>query len=85
MLLRIMLIIWIDGFGTFIPSFHAKSSLVENEANVDSIYKVKLRFLPCAELREVLNNMEFVFDAADSTNDTKAGSEGSGSESPDEI
>jgi len=45
----------IDGLGTFIPSINAKSSLVEKEANVDSIYKVKLRFFPSAELRAVMN------------------------------
>lgn len=81
----------VEGFGTFIPSFNAKSSLVEKEANVDSIHHVKLRFLPSAELKAVMNSMEFVFDVVDSTNDTKAASseEGSGSggdsESPDEI
>ena len=35
----------VTGFGTFVPSFNAKSSLDEKEANVDSIHHVKLRFL----------------------------------------
>lgn len=80
-----------EGFGTFIPSFNAKSSLLEKEANVNSIYHVKLRFLPSAELKTAINSMEFVFDAADSTNDTKAASgedsseSDDGSETPDEI
>ncbi len=81
----------VEGFGTFIPSFNAKSSLVEKEANVDSIHHVKLRFLPSAELKAAMSSMEFVFDATDSTNDSKTasgedGSEsGDDSESPDEI
>ena len=60
----------------FVPSFNAKSSLVEKEVNVDAIRKVKLRFIPSAELREVLVNMDFEFDAVDSTNDSKTSSEG---------
>ena len=71
----------VDGFGTFIPSFNAKSSEVEKEANVDSIYKVKLRFLPSVELREVMQKIEFEFDVKDSTNDTQANTgTGGGSE-----
>lgn len=66
----------VAGFGTFVPSFNAKSSLVEKEVNVNAIRKVKLRFIPSAELREVLVNMEFEFDAVDSTNDSKTSSEG---------
>lgn len=42
----------VEGFGSFIPSFNAKSSLVEKDANAESIRKMKLRFVPCAELRE---------------------------------
>ncbi|HIX85877.1 MAG TPA: HU family DNA-binding protein [Candidatus Parabacteroides intestinigallinarum] len=78
----------VEGFGTFIPSFNAKSSLIEDEANIDSITKVKLRFLPSTELREVINSMEFEFDAADSTNDSQAESETDpegGTASPSEI
>lgn len=76
----------VTGFGTFVPSFNAKSSLDEKEANVDSIHHVKLRFLPSAELRTVMKSMEFEFDVTDSTNDSKTTSEGGGdSESPDEI
>ena len=71
----------VDGFGTFIPSFNAKSSEVEQEANVDSIYHVKLRFLPSTELREVMQKIEFEFDVKDSTNDTQANTgTGGGSE-----
>lgn len=74
------------GFGTFVPSFNAKSSLEEKEANVDSIHHVKLRFLPSAELRAVMKSMEFEFDVVDSTNDsTSASGGGSDSESPDEV
>ena len=62
----------IDGFGTFIPSFNAKSSEVEKEANIDSIINKKLRFLPSSELRNVINNIEFKFDVIDSTNDSAA-------------
>ena len=65
----------VDGFGTFIPSFNAKSSLIEDEANIDSITKVKLRFLPSSELRQVINSIEFEFDVTDSTNDTQEASE----------
>lgn len=65
----------IDGFGTFIPSFNAKSSEVEKEANIDSITNRKLRFLPSAELRDVINNIEFEFDVIDSTNDSAADDE----------
>lgn len=59
----------IDGLGTIVPSFNAKSSLVEGEANVDSIYRMKLRFIPCAELREMIHNIEIVFNKKDSTSD----------------
>ena len=65
----------IDGLGTFIPSFNAKSSEVEKEANIDSITNRKLRFLPSAELREVIDNIEFEFDVIDSTNDSEADDE----------
>lgn len=76
----------VTGFGTFVPSFNAKSSLEEKGANVDSIHHVKLRFLPSAELRAVMKSMEFEFDVTDSTNDSKTTSgEGGDSESPDEI
>ena len=72
----------VEGFGSFIPSFNAKSSLVEGEANADSIRKMKLRFVPCAELREMINRMRMDFNDKDSTNDTKVpsggGSEGGG-------
>ncbi len=81
----------VSGFGTFVPSFNAKSSLDEKEVNVDSIHHVKLRFLPSVELRAVMHSMDFEFDVVDSTKDSKATSEGedpgdgTGSESPDEI
>ena len=72
----------VEGFGSFIPSFNAKSSLVESEANADSIRKMKLRFVPCAELREMMERMRMDFNDKDSTNDTKVpsggGSEGGG-------
>lgn len=73
----------IDGFGTFIPTISAKSSAIEEEADVDSIRKVSLRFTPCMELKELLKGIEFEFDVTDSTNDTKEAEEG-GSESDDE-
>lgn len=73
----------IDGFGTFIPSFSAKSSLVETEANINSIYKIRLNFRPCVELREIINNMDFEFDVVDSTNDTKAANDSDGTDEPD--
>lgn len=60
----------VDGLGTFVPTFNAKSSLVEKEANVDSIYRMKLRFLPCTELREMMYTIEVVFNKKDSTSDT---------------
>lgn len=81
----------VEGFGTFIPSFNAKSSLEEKEANVNSIYHVKLRFLPSAELKAAMKSMEFVFDVTDSTNDAKTASgeddpeSGGGSGSPEGI
>lgn len=59
-----------DGFGTFVPSFNAKSSLVEKEANADSIYRMKLRFIPCTELREMMYGIEVVFNEKDSTSDS---------------
>ena len=65
----------LKGFGTFIPSFNAKSSLVEKEANVDSIHHRKIRFLPALELRAAMNKMQFVFDETDSTQDEKKASE----------
>lgn len=66
----------VAGFGTFIPSFHAKSSLVEEEVNVSSIRKVKLRFIPSAELKQLLDKMEFEFDVVESTHDSKTSSDG---------
>jgi len=68
----------VAGFGTFVPSFNAKSSVVEEVANVSSIHKVKLRFLPSAELKAVMNSMEFEFDVVDSTNDSKTATGGEG-------
>ena len=59
----------VDDLGTFVPSFNAKSSPVESEANVDSIYRMKLRFIPCTELREMLDTIEVVFNKKDSTSD----------------
>lgn len=64
----------VEGFGSFIPSFNAKSSLVEKDANADSIRKMKLRFVPCAELREMMERMRMDFNDKDSTNDTGASS-----------
>ena len=48
------------------------------------ITKVKLRFLPCVELREVMENMEFEFDVTDSTNDSKTESSEEETEDPDD-
>lgn len=64
-----------DGFGTFVPSFNAKSSLVEKEANADSIYRMKLRFLPCTELREMMYDIEVAFYEKDSTSDSDSSTE----------
>ncbi|MBD9167413.1 MAG: hypothetical protein EGQ00_10380 [Parabacteroides johnsonii] len=75
----------VAGFGTFIPSFNAKSSLVEKDVNVDAIRKVKLRFIPSAELRQLLDNMEFEFDVVKSTNDSKTSSGGGEEERPGEL
>ncbi|MCS2893077.1 hypothetical protein NXY11_08850 [Parabacteroides faecis] len=68
----------VEGFGSFIPSFNAKSSLVEGDANADSIRKMKLRFVPCVELREMMNRMRMDFNDKDSTNDSGSSSEGGG-------
>lgn len=48
------------------------------------ITKVKLRFLPCVELREVMENMVFEFDVTDSTNDSKTESSEEETEDPDD-
>lgn len=66
----------VTGFGTFVPSFNAKSNVVEEEVNVSSIHKVKLRFIPSAELKTVMNSMVFEFDVVDSTSDSKTTSDG---------
>lgn len=65
----------VDGIGTFVPSFNAKSSLVEGEANADSIYRMKLRFLPCTELKDMMYDLEVVFNEKDSTSDTNNSTE----------
>ena len=70
----------VEGFGSFIPSFNAKSSLVEKDANAESIRKMKLRFVPCAELREMMERMRMDFNDKDSTNDTKESDSPSGGE-----
>ena len=75
----------VAGFGTFIPSFNVKSSLVEKDVNVDAIRKVKLRFIPSAELRQLLDNMEFEFDVVESTDDSKTSSGGGEEERPGEL
>lgn len=61
----------INDFGTFIPSFNAKSSLVEENANAASIYRMKLRFIPDKDLRAMMNDIEIVFNEKDSTSDSK--------------
>ena len=66
----------VEGFDSFIPTFSAKSSTVEKEANVDSIRKMKLRFVPCTELREMMDGMILDFNDKDSTNDSEASSGG---------
>lgn len=75
----------VAGFGTFIPSFNAKSSLVEKEVNADAIRKVKLRFIPSAELRQLLDKMEFEFDTVESTNDSQTSSGGGEEDRPGEL
>lgn len=74
----------VEGFGSFIPSFNAKSSLVEKEANADSIRKMKLRFVPCVELRDMMNTMIVNFNDKDSTNDAGSSSEG-GDDRPEVV
>ncbi|KMM30785.1 hypothetical protein ACM15_26105 [Parabacteroides goldsteinii] len=66
----------VEGLGSFIPSFNAKSSVVEKEANADSIQRMKLRFVPCMELREMMNQMRMDFNDKDSTDDAGSSSEG---------
>lgn len=75
----------VEGFGSFIPSFNAKSSLVEKEANAESIRKMKLRFIPCVELRDMMNSMTVDFNDKDSTNDAGSSSGGGGDDRPEEI
>lgn len=60
----------VEGIGTYVPSFNAKSSPVEGEANADSIYRMKLRFIPCSELRDMMYKIEVVFNTKDSTSDS---------------
>lgn len=66
----------VEGLGSFIPTFNAKSSLVEDDANADSIRRVKLRFVPSMELREMMNKMRMDFNDKDSTNDANSPSVG---------
>lgn len=73
----------VEGLGSFIPSFNAKSSAVEKEANADSIRRMKLRFVPCMELREMMNEIRMNFNDKDSTDD--AGSSNGGGEDRPEI
>ena len=75
----------VEGFGTFMPSFNAKSSQIEEDANADSIVRVKLRFIPCDELRTMLNNITFTFNEKDSTNDSKTSTSTEEDEQPDEL
>lgn len=70
----------VEGFGSFIPSFNARSSLVEKDANAESIRKMKLRFVPCAELREMMERVRMDFNDKDSTNDTNTSTPPSGGE-----
>ena len=58
-----------EGLGTFVPSFNAKSSPVEGEANANSIYRMKLRFIPCTNLKKMLDEIEVFFNEKDSTSD----------------
>ena len=62
----------IDSFGKFIPTFSAKSSAVESEVNLKSVRSIRLRFAPCKELQKIVKEIELVFNAKDSTQDTKA-------------
>lgn len=66
----------VEGLGSFIPSFNAKSSLVESEANADSIRRMKLRFVPCEELRDMMNNIHMVFNEKDSIDETSSDDDG---------
>ena len=58
---------------------------MEKDVNVDAIRKVKLRFIPSAELRQLLDNMEFEFDVVESTDDSKTSSGGGEEERPGEL
>lgn len=60
----------VEGIGTFVPSFNARSSLLEGEANADPIYRMKLRFIPCTDLKDMMYVIEIVFNEKDSTSDT---------------
>lgn len=60
----------VEGIDTYVPSFNAKSSPVEGETNADSIYRMKLRFIPCSELRDMMYKIEVVFNTKDSTSDS---------------
>ena len=62
----------LDNFGKFIPTFSAKSSDVESEVNLKSVRSMRLRFTPCTELQKIVKEIELVFNAKDSTQDTKA-------------
>ena len=61
----------LDSFGKFIPTFSSKSSEVESEVNLKSIRSMRLRFSPCTELQKIVREIELVFNAKDSTQDTK--------------
>lgn len=65
----------VEGLGSFIPSFNAKSSTEEEEANADSIYRTKLRFVPCMELREMMEKLELV--CSDKSNVPSSGTDSS--------
>ena len=72
----------IEGLGSFIPSFNAKSTTEKEEANVNSIYKMKLRFIPSQALRDIMNNLTLVNCTPTDAEET---SEDSSSEIPDEL
>ena len=74
----------LDNFGKFIPTFSAKSSEVESEVNLKSVRSMRLRFSPCTELQKIVREIELVFNAKDSTQDTKVANQEDEQEPPTE-
>ena len=73
----------VEGLGSFIPSFNAKSSTEKEKANADSIYRMKLRFVPCEDLRDMMNNLTLVDCTPEE--EVKSSEESSSEEKPEEL